>query len=95
MNVARTAVLALAVLSVTAASPASAQTFQERGRPSPGLTQPNSFSVTKMKGYKASPARSLRSSEWQPRRIDHIAARVPRNSSRRLLLRNKGLTRAA
>jgi rare lipoprotein A (peptidoglycan hydrolase) len=30
MNVARTAVLALAVLSVTAASPASAQTFQER-----------------------------------------------------------------
>jgi rare lipoprotein A len=30
MNIARTAVLALAVLSVTAARPASAQTFQER-----------------------------------------------------------------
>src|SRR6266480_584580 len=30
MNTARTAVLALAVLSITAASPASAQTFQER-----------------------------------------------------------------
>src|SRR6516164_6222677 len=36
MNIARTAVLALAVLSVTAGRPASAQTFQERWSPTPG-----------------------------------------------------------
>jgi len=35
MNIARTAVLALAVLSVTAGRPASAQTFQERWSPIP------------------------------------------------------------
>src|SRR5215469_578954 len=35
MNIARTAVLALAVLNVTAGRPASAQTFQERWSPIP------------------------------------------------------------
>ena len=89
MNIARTAVLALAVLSVTAAGPRVPRHFRSVGRPSPGLTQPKSLSLTKIKHYWA-----VRSNK-QPHRIGRIATRAWPNSSLRLLLRNKGLTGGA
>ena len=54
------------------------------GRPSPGLTQPKSLSLIKIKHYRASIARSVRSNKWQPHRIGRIATRAWPNSIRLL-----------
>jgi hypothetical protein len=59
------------------------------------MTQPKSLSVTKIEHYRASIARSVRSNKWQPHRIGRIVTRAWPNSSLRLLLRNKRLTRGA
>jgi hypothetical protein len=65
------------------------------GRRSLRLTQPKILSVTKTKQYGALIVRSVRSNKRHPRRIAPVVTRACPDSSLRLLLRYKGLTRVA